>query len=142
MMKLFMANNKLLVDTSWFKAFVDKRDDFHQQAVLQFNKIENDKLQLITTNFILDESYTLIRKRVSKLESFKFRELISGLTGVLSLVRVTPKDENDAWSWFENDWSDLSFTDSTSFAVMKRLGLKDVATFDKHFSRAGFTIFK
>lgn len=141
-MKLFMANNRLFVDTSWFKAFVDRRDDFHQQAVLQFNKIENDKLQLVTTNFILDEAYTLIRKRVSKLESFKFRELISGLTGVLSLIRVTPKDENDAWSWFENDWSDLSFTDSTSFAVMKRLGLKDVATFDEHFARAGFTIFK
>lgn len=137
-----MVNKKLFVDTSWFKAFVDKKDDFYAQASDQFGKIESEKIPLVTTNFILDESYTLIRKRVSKAESFKFKELLSELTGILSLVRITPKDENDAWSYFKEDWSGLSFTDCTSFTVMKRLDLKDVATFDNHFARAGFTIFK
>ncbi len=149
-MKQSMVNNKqtllhggkLFVDTSWFKAFVDIKDDFYTKASDQFSKIESEKILLVTTNFILDESYTLIRKRVSKAESFKFKELLSELTGILSLVRVAPKDENDAWSYFKEDWSDLSFTDCTSFAVMKRLGLKNVATFDNHFARAGFTIFK
>lgn len=149
-MKQSMVNNKqslpygskVFVDTSWFKAFVDKRDDFYTQAVDQFSKIESERKSLVTTNFILDESYTLIRKRVSKVEAYKFRELLLDLTQILTLVRITPKDENDAWKWFENDWSDLSFTDCTSFAVMKRLDLKDVATFDQHFSRAGFTVFK
>ena len=56
----------------------------------------------------------------------------------IKLVRSLPQDEAAAWEWFLLDWSDLSFTDCVSFAVMKRLGLEQVATFDKHFERAGF----
>ena len=49
-------------------------------------------------------------------------------------------DDAGAWEWFEMDWSKLSFTDCVSFAVMKRLGLTDVATFDEHFTRAKFIV--
>lgn len=47
-------------------------------------------------------------------------------------------DEARAWNWFLKDWSDFSFTDCVSFALMERLGFKRVATFDRHFSKAGF----
>lgn len=133
---------KLFVDTSWFKAFSDPKDDFYKSAIGQYKTIKENNIKLITTNYILDESYTLIRKRVGYQSVMDFNEMLPSLVGTLKLVRITPHDEFEAWTWFKKDWSDLSFTDCTSFAVMKRLELKDVATFDNHFARAGFTIFK
>jgi len=55
---------------------------------------------------------------------------------------VTAADEAKAWDWFGLDWSDLSFTDCVSFAVMKRLGIGRAAAFDRHFARAGFKMAK
>jgi len=54
------------------------------------------------------------------------------------LCRITAKDEAEAWKYFEKNWSGLSFTDCTSFAMMKRLGITKYFGYDDHFGRAGF----
>lgn len=137
-----MISKKLFVDTSWFRAFSDPKDDFYTKASSQFKEISKNSIKLITSNYVLDETYTLIRTKVSFQSSLDFREMLASMVGTLKLVRVLPQDEFDAWKWFTQDWSGLSFTDCTSFALMNRVGLNDVVTFDKHFVRAGFTIFK
>lgn len=137
-----MVSNKVFVDTSWFKAFINEKDEFYHTAFIQMEKFIQGNYLLVTTNFIVDESLTLIRIRCGLETAMKFKDLLYEMAGILKIVRVTPKDEEDSWKWFPKNWSKLSFTDCTSFAVMKRLDLKDVATFDNHFARAGFTIFK
>ena len=141
-MKQYMDSRKIFVDTSWFKAFSDPRDDFYKSACEQYKIIKENNIKLITTNYILDESYTLIRKRVGYQSVMDFREMIASLVGTLKLIRIIPQDEFEAWRWFEKNWSDLSFTDCTSFVIMKRLELTNVATFDNHFVRAGFNPLK
>lgn len=132
----------IFVDTSFFKAQIDEKDDFHVQAVSILKKLKEENAFLITTNYILDETYTLIRvKRTLEL----VRDFVNGLKTMesgLRIEQVLTRDESEAWSWFWNKWSKLSFTDCVSFAVMKRLGLARVATFDDHFSQAGFTVEK
>ncbi len=49
---------QVFVDTSAFAALVDKNDDNHAKAV-GFNKTMSD-IRLVTTNYILDELYTLL----------------------------------------------------------------------------------
>ena len=97
---------------------------------------------MVTTNFIIDESLTLIRIKSGLDVALKFAGLIQKMAIHQKIVRVTQVDEKNAWKWFPEKWSKLSFTDCTSFAVMERLGLKDVLTFDDHFSKAGFNVFK
>ena len=128
----------VFVDTSFFKALIDIRDDFHLRAVDIWMEIIKNKTALITTNFILDETFTLIRVRNGLAAVLEFRDRLAEGLGRAKLVRVTVQDEADAWDWFINEWKDLSFTDCVSFAVMKRLGIVSAATFDRHFSRAGF----
>jgi len=71
-----------------------------------------------------------------------FRDYLVDMIGTIKVERVKSRDEIDAWKWFEKDWSKLSFTDCVSFALMKRLGIKRVFGFDKHFEKAGFVLEK
>ncbi len=95
---------------------------------------------MITTNFIIDETFTLVRKRRGMPKAKVLYDWIQGYATQLKLVRVLAKDEKRVWEWFWKNWKGLSYTDCTSFAVMERLGLKQVATFDDHFREAGFEI--
>ncbi len=136
-----MANNShlvIFVDTSLFKALVDQQDEFHDKAEKIWNNLDKERTLLATSNFIIDESLTLIRVRCGLKKALSFREKIIKGVPVLKLIRVTVVDEAQAWNWFLNEWKDLSFTDCVSFSVMKRLGIQKVLTFDKHFTQAGF----
>lgn len=131
---------KVFVDTSFFKALIDEKDEFWTEASAILTLLERSESELITSNYIVDETATLLRVRRGLEKSLKFRRLLIGGMPTIKLVRVTIADDAIAWDWFKNDWSNLSFTDCVSFAVMKRLELNHVATFDEHFKRAGFTM--
>jgi len=132
--------DQIFVDTSFFKALFDEKDDFYKEAVEIFSNIAEQSVVLVTSNYILDETFTLIRKRRGKDKAREFRDFLAEATPSIKIIRVIASDEANVWDWFLLDWSDLSFTDCVSFAVMKRLGLEKVATFDQHFAKAGFKI--
>lgn len=136
------TSSKVFVDSSFFKALVDKPDDFNKEANKIWAKLEKEKVMLVTSNYILDETFTLIRTRCGLKTVNAFRENLAASSKVLKFVRITVADEAKAWNWFLNDWSKLSFTDCVSFAVMKRFKLSRIATFDQHFKKAGFRIEK
>ncbi len=131
----------IFLDTSFFKALLDSKDDFHNKAKIQWGLFRQQDVDLVTTNYIVDESFTLIRIRCGLSVAQKLRGILYEGAEYIKMIRVTVDDDAGAWAWFEKDWSKLSFTDCVSFAVMKRLGLTDAATFDKHFKRAGFTVY-
>lgn len=132
--------NWIFVDSSLFKALADDQDEFHDRALDFMSRLEAMESILITSNYILAETFTLLRKRLGKIAVDKFRKDISKSYNIFKIIRVTVSDEAKAWDWFLFDWSDLSFIDCVSFAMMKRFGLTKVATFDNHFKRAGFEI--
>jgi len=138
-MRLFMPD-QTFIDTGFFKALVDGEDDFHSKAKQIWGKLRTKNLRLITSNFIIDETLTVIRAKCSLKKAMKFRDLLADNSQIVKIVRVTAVDELGAWQWFVKNWSKLSFTDCVSFSVMKRLGIKRVASFDKHFQRAGFEL--
>lgn len=130
------------VDTSFFKAYADIKDDFHTQALQIFLKLKQSKAQLITSNYILDETFTVIRSKCGLGIVKNFKSILEEFDEDLKIVRVTTDDESGAWNFFVNDWKGLSFTDCVSFAMMKRLEIKQVVAFDNHFKRAGFELIK
>ena len=52
---------RLFVDTGAWYALVDKNDPDHKEAV---SFIRNNKIPLLTTNFVFDETITLLRSRL------------------------------------------------------------------------------
>lgn len=130
--------DKIFLDTGWFKGIIDKTDEHHVRAKNIFREFKKNKPGLLTTNFVVGETFTLVRKSCGLYWARKLNELMASLESSLEIERVTGEDEGKVWDWFWYDWGKLSYTDCTSFAVMSRLGLKKVATFDEHFDLAGF----
>lgn len=125
-----------------FKALVDPNDEFHNNAEDIWKRLASADVELVTSNYILDESYTLIRARCGIQTVQEFRQTLNSSTAALTTVRVTSADESAAWDWFCQDWSKLSFTDCVSFAIMKRYTITRAAAFDHHFEQAGFILEK
>jgi predicted nucleic acid-binding protein len=129
---------RVFVDTSAFIALLDPRDDCHAQAVQVEHSLSIQAARLVTTNFVLDETYTGLRSKIQHSAILRFRDSVRQ-SRRLSIVRISEAVEDQAWEIFARyDDKDLSFTDCTSFAVMRQLGITTAFAFDEHFGQFGF----
>lgn len=99
--------------------------------------MNNLSLPLLTSNYIIDETLTLVKDRLGHHIAIKIgKELWN--EEAAHLVRVTSTDEQNAWALFvKYHDKGFSFTDCTSFVLMKRLKITTVFTFDEHFDQYG-----
>lgn len=123
------------MDTSFFYAHACADDPHHREAV---RFLENPPAPLVTSNFIFDELVTILRYNFGHRVAVIYGQALQK-SRVVSILRVTPEDEESAWEIFSRfDDQKFSFTDCTSFALMRRLGITEAAAFDIHFEAAGF----
>lgn len=123
------------VDTSFWVALALSRDERHATAVALSRSGPGP---LTTTNHVLGETWTFLRRRDSHLVAMQFLRGARRLK-LLAVQHVDEAIEREAWRWLErHDERPYSFVDSTSFAVMRRLRLREALAFDGDFSAAGF----
>jgi predicted nucleic acid-binding protein len=135
--------SRVFVDTWAWYALADKADADHELAQLTNDELLDAGHTFVTTNFVLDETLTLIRYNVSHTAAVKFWQTLQKLIAarLVILVRVGEDQEAAAWRIFER-YADqeFSYTDCTSFAVMKALKLSRSFTSDSHFATMGFVV--
>ena len=126
---------KLFVDTSAWFAFSYAKDPDHAR-VMEF--LREFRGELLTSNFVLDELVTLVLTRAGHSPAVKIGDHLRNPT-VVTLIWVTQEDEEKAWNFFQRmKDKTYSFTDCTSFILMKRLQVSNVLSLDVHFEQAGF----
>jgi predicted nucleic acid-binding protein len=127
---------QVFVDTGGWFALLDANDPAHADASRWFK--DND-LPLVTTDYVFDETITLARMELGHAVAVRFGEKLQ-TSSWAQLIAVSAEDRKAAWLTFKK-YKDqrLSYTDCTSFATMRRLGIHQVATTDKGFKVAGFT---
>jgi predicted nucleic acid-binding protein len=92
---------------------------------------------LLTTDYVLDESYTLLRSVLGHRVAARFGREVQ--RGGIEIVQIDARLQRDAWRIFDRYADkDFSFTDCTSFAVMELGRLRRAFTFDRHFEQYGF----
>ncbi len=127
----------VFVDTgAWFAYFV-RRDPDHNSAR---NWVSTNESSLVTSDYILDELFTLLKIRESHIVAVATgRVLIE--EKICQVIKLTPDDFTRAWSIFvqfsDKGWS---FTDCTSKAIMERLSITTAFSFDEHFEQFGSII--
>jgi len=128
----------IFIDTSGFYALEDMSDQNHPAAKVYWGEIAKKKIPLFTTNYIFDETYTLLRISLGYKKAIRFGESIKE-SSVAQVIQVDEEIQEEAWKIVKNyDDKDFSFTDCTSFVVMKNMGLEVAFSFDKHFKTYGF----
>lgn len=102
--------------------------------------LRNGQRQCFTSNFVLDETFTLLARRSTyDFAAERARKLFESAS--LSILRPDENDELAALELFQKyaDQS-VSFTDCVSFVLMKKRNIKCAFSFDHHFTIAGFDI--
>ncbi|MBI5210157.1 MAG: type II toxin-antitoxin system VapC family toxin [Elusimicrobia bacterium] len=128
---------RAFVDTSAWYAFCRADDPDHEPVAEALERWDG---RLVTSNFVFDETVTLAAVRLGHKAACKVGEFLRD-RGAVDLVRVTPEDEEEAWSLFAGRKDrGYSYTDCASFAVMKRLRLPLAIAADRHFALAGFVV--
>ena len=129
---------RLFVDTGAWYALVDKKDPDHSAAAAFFR---NNKIPLLTTNFIFDETVTLLRRRLGWTIAAEFGRRLKD-SGFTHLVAVRREDEDKAWNLFlKYKDQEFSYTDCTSFVVMESFRIRNAFSFDGHFRTMNFQVF-
>ena len=131
---------KIFIDTSAWDAIEDSGDANHEAAMIFKDEIAN-RYELITSNYILDETYTLLLINIGYERTVAFHRQLEMLikAGVLQVIQLSENIVENAWNIFEKYNQDKcwSFTDCTSYAAMKELDIDEVFSFDRHFEQMG-----
>lgn len=95
----------------------------------------------VTTDYVLDETLTRLLARAPFSRARRFSEAIfeSSQLGLVDVESVTSERFRSAWRMRlrYRDKPGISFTDMTSFVVMKELGISQAITGDAHFEQVG-----
>jgi predicted nucleic acid-binding protein len=128
---------RVFLDTGAFLALADEDDDYHTAAKSIYTGLLQSKAQLLTSNFVLSETYTLIRSKVSHQAAVEFMKRLDQ-TGI-KVLRVSEAIEQTGKAIFVRyDDKDFSFVDCTSFALIDHHRLDQAFAFDGHFRQYRF----
>jgi len=134
---------QIFVDTSAWGALADKADKDHVRA-LQFRDEIVGKRALVTSNYVLDELYTLLLMNVGLHPTINYKKKLDILITehVLEIIWIDYDLAKQGWDVFEQYNADKlwSFTDCTSYAAMNKLAITEVFAFDHHFEQMGFIL--
>jgi predicted nucleic acid-binding protein len=126
----------IFCDTSALYAYINRKDPSHA-AVKKAVSICKGKL--VITNYIFDEIITLISSRLGHAAAMHVGNVLMN-SQQIDRAWITSTDELNAWTLFsERPDKQYSFTDCTSFVLMRRLGLKKYLALDEHFRQEGFS---
>jgi uncharacterized protein len=129
----------IFVDTgAWYASEVE--DDVNHPASRRFlAQVATGKHGVpVTTDYVLDEAMTLLRSRRGLATAGAFIEKIRSSKG-LRTVWIDEALFTKATELFLNsEGRTWSFTDCTSFVLMKQLSITESFAFDSHFKEAGF----
>jgi predicted nucleic acid-binding protein len=128
---------KLFVDTWGWVAVADRTDPGHGAATEIFQRARRSGGTL-TSNFILDETFTLLFKRRPFEDAWHFT------TSVVRSPFIDIQEVTQARFFrtieLRKQFSDkprISFTDLSTMAIMGELGVADILTADRHFTHVG-----
>ena len=128
----------LFIDTSAYLARYLAKDQYHDPAMAFWEELKTKHEGLVTSNFVLDETATLLGRRAGHVFASNRLKAVYA-SSVLQIWRPDRDDELRAIDWFAKfQDQDVSFTDCISFTLMKRGRIHHVFSFDRHFDTAGF----
>jgi hypothetical protein len=128
----------LFVDAAGWMTCADGADPDHASACAARDRWLEHQGLLITSDCVIDETLTLLRLRLGIDAAEAWWHTIASSRRVVRELVHEERAERARGLFFRYRDKDFSFTDCTSFALMRELRLKEALTTDRHFRQAGF----
>jgi predicted nucleic acid-binding protein len=128
----------VFLDTVGMLAVWDDTDQWHNAAQIAYKRLLSDGRPLLTTPMVLFECGNAAARRpyrsdVNDLRLYLMQENL--------LVEPTVDEIETGWQgYIRGEAGQAGIVDHVSFVVMRRLGLTEAFTNDRHFQAAGFVI--
>ena len=130
----------IFVDTAGWMACADEGDPAHQRArKARYVALEQGNV-LVTTDYVVDETLTLIRVRLGLAAARNWWDQVEGSSRLRWEWIGMDRAEKARNVFFRYRDKDYSFTDCTSFIVMQELKLKQALTAGARFRQMGFQV--
>ena len=132
---------KTFIDTWGWLVLGDNKEKYHKKVREWYSSYRQNGGKILTSDYILDETYTLLFRRVH------FDMAISSLDSIQKSIEegfvkvewVTPL-RFEKTKELRHKYSDkpyISFTDLTSMLLMQELNISKILTDDDHFLQVG-----
>jgi predicted nucleic acid-binding protein len=132
---------RIFIDTWGWLSLRDRTESRHAEVRAYTDDLLEQRAQLVTTDYVLDETITLLVRRLPFDNAMEGYDQIRQAkdAGFLDVKWITPDRFDRAMDLRQryDDKPDISFTDLSSMAVMQEVGLRDVLTGDAHFEHVG-----
>jgi uncharacterized protein len=126
----------IFVDTSFWIALRNRRDPRAGESAALLERYPSESL--VTSNQVRGETWTFLRRRAGHGSGVAFLDQLEH-TPRVRVEFVDERMERDALRWLrQHDERPYSFVDATSFALMRRLRIREAFAFDGDFAAAGF----
>ncbi len=133
--------DKLFIDTWGWIVLFNKREPRHKEADAFYRSFRLQGGEIYTSDYVLDETFTLLFKRVPGKAASEALRLINSACheGFVELVWVLPQlfEKTKQFRLKLQDKPGISFTDLTSMLIMKEHGISSILTDDEHFLHVG-----
>ena len=128
----------VFADTSGLLALLNAGDDNHGRAERAFATLRARQAALVSTSFVLVETYALIARRLGLQAVRTFRADFAPLLDVVWVDEVLYNAGLDLL--LERGKRLLSLVDTVSFITMRQRNIAQAFAFDPHFEHEGFSI--
>lgn len=135
-----VSARKLLVDADAFVALVCQNDSNHQRAEIFQEQIIKDNFELIISDPALGEAITVISQKEGLKVAVKFAE--EALVSPIEIIEVDSQLRREGLDIFKKQTSKNSrFTDCINMAIMQKMGLNTIFSFDIQYKKNKFKRF-
>jgi predicted nucleic acid-binding protein len=130
--------SETFIDSSGFYALLVKHDPCHAAAKRWVMAAKKKLRRFVTSDYVLNESSTLFKARRKRhLIPALYNSVFNSLACRVEWTDIDHFQETRMFfqKYIDHDWS---FTDCSSFIVMRRLNITQALTTDSHFEEMGF----
>ena len=128
----------VFVDTSALYALLNAKDENYARAAHAFAGLHTRQAPLVSTSFVLVETYALIGRRLGLDAIRSFR---TDFAPLLEIVWVDEALHNRGLDLLlDRKKESLSLVDVVSFVTMRQRDMNEAFAFDSHFNEEGFSL--
>lgn len=130
--------NAVFADTSGLLALLNAKDENHVRAEQGFANLRTRRAPLVSTSYVLVETYALVGRRLGLDAVRSFRADFAPLIEVVWVDEALHNAGLDLL--LDRRKRLLSLVDAVSFVAMRQTKVEEAFAFDPHFEQEGFSL--